>query len=73
MCNLEIHMGMENHVLLGQQNQDVIIVSIWQGMSCRHCCTKLGFVIRRHYFYPFLFGYNAFKVERCFSNTKKIL
>jgi hypothetical protein len=55
MCNLEIHMGMENHVLLGQQNQEVVIVSVWQEMSYRHCCTKLGFVIRRHSFYPFFF------------------
>jgi hypothetical protein len=29
MCSLEIHMGMDNHVLLGQQNQDVVTMSVW--------------------------------------------
>jgi len=29
MCSLEIHMGMEKHVLLGLQNQGVVTVPIW--------------------------------------------
>jgi hypothetical protein len=47
MCSLEIHMGLENRVLLGLQNQGVVIVLVWQEMSCIHCCKQLGFVIRR--------------------------
>jgi hypothetical protein len=47
-------MGMENHVLLGQQNQDVVTMSVLQEINCRHYCTKLEFVIKRHSLYPFL-------------------
>jgi hypothetical protein len=73
MCNLEIHMGMENHVLLILHNQSVMIVPVWLEMSCKYCCTKLGFVIKIYYFYLFLLGYKTSKVDRRFPTITKII
>jgi len=63
MCSLQIHMGLENHVFLGLQNQGDVKMPVWQEMSCRYYCTELGFVIKRYFFYHFLKSYRTSKVD----------